>query len=327
MTLRLTPFDDRSVEAAAELLAARHRAFRASGATLSQAIEEPTAAADVLRHLLRRANAKGIAARDEDRLVAFLVGTQQGPAPESSGSVTVPYEGIAASQDHDGEIYRELYAAAAAPWVREGCLTHFVSVLATDLTALDAWYSLGFGQDTVTGVRNTGAVAGAEPEGIEIRRGELADVDAIVRLEDELRSYEAGSPVFLRYSPERRAGMSELHERLLLDPANAYWIASRSGRAVGYQLFAPVPPGFAHLPDGCVYLEQACTERNERKAGVGVALLRRGMEWARQAGYEYCATDWVASNLLAARFWPAAGFVPTSYRLRRRVEDQRGSIG
>jgi hypothetical protein len=30
--------------------------------------------------------------------------------------------------------------------------------------------------------------------------------------------------------------------------------------------------------------------------------------------------DWRSTNLLASRFWLRAGFVPTSYRLRRGVQ-------
>lgn len=322
MARSITAFADEHVEAAAELLAARHRAHRAGETSLPPGIEDPEAAAVALRRILRRGRTEGVAAHEEHRLVGYLLGTLHEAGPGLPANVTVSYEAAAASQDAGGEVYRELYAGAAARWVDERRYVHFVSVLTTDTAAVDAWFSLGFGRHTVTGVRDTGPVPAREPAGIEIRPGEPADVDAIVRMEDGLRSYQAGSPVFLPYAGERRGGMPDLHKRLLRDEDNTYWIAIRRGVPTSYQLYAPVPEGFPHLPDDCVYIEHAYTEEDERNAGVGTALLRRGMAWAREAGFRHCATDWMSANLPASRFWPRHGFRATSYALCRRVDEQ-----
>ncbi len=321
MAPSITAFVDQHVEAAAELLAARHQTHRVREASPSPGIEDPEAAAVALRGVLRQGHTEGFVAYERDRLIGYLLGTLHEAAPGAPARVTVPYEGAAASQDSGRETYRELYAAAAARWVAQQCYVHFVTVLAVDTTAVDAWFSLGFGQHTITGVRDTEPVPGREPAGVEIRPGEPPDVDAIVRMEDGLRTYQAGSPVFLPHAAERRAAMPQLHRRLLREARNAYWIACRNGDPVSYQLFAPVPEGFPHLPDECVYIEHAYTEEDERNAGVGTALLRRGMAWAREAGYRQCATDWMSANLPASRFWPRHAFRATSYGLCRRVDE------
>ncbi len=116
--------------------------------------------------------------------------------------------------------------------------------------------------------------------------------------------------------------MRHLHERLLADPATAYWLALRGGRAIGYQLLTPVPEDDIQLPDRCIGLEHAYTEVEERGRGVGTALLRHGLAWAGETGYERCATDWATANLLASRFWPRMGFRALSYQLCRRIDER-----
>jgi GNAT superfamily N-acetyltransferase len=319
VTLKIAPLEDRHLEEAAELLAARHRVHRADEPELPALLEDPTAAAAALERLLGREHSNGAVAHEGERMAGFVIGIALQLPPGSSSLATVPFEGMAVDREGGDDVYRELYAAIAPGWVDASCLAHFVSVMASDATAVDAWFSLGFGQNTITAVRDTSSAATSAPPDIDIRRGEPGDIDAIVRLEDELRSYQTGSPVFLPYPQDRRAGMPGLHRRLLADESIAYWLALRRGRAVAYQLFAPVPDGVAHLPESCVYIEHASTEEAERGAGVGTALLQRGLAWARESGYDRCATDWAAPNLLAGRFWLHNGFRPTSYGLCRRL--------
>jgi len=43
------------------------------------------------------------------------------------------------------------------------------------------------------------------------------------------------------------------------------------------------------------------------------------MCWSRDEGYEWVATDWRSTNLLANRNWTALGFKPSFHRLHRAI--------
>lgn len=330
MRLEIVPFSEEYLESAAELLAARHRADRTREPDLPRRFEDPPAAREVLQALMQEQAAGGVVALHGGRAVGYLMGSLTAPPCATYRPVTVQYAGVAVDPVEEGiegpEVYRQLYAAVAPQWVAAGCFAHYVSTPARDRGAVDAWFSLDFGQDNILAVRDTLDENGvAVASDLEIRRAGPGDIDTAVRLEDGLRSYQAGAPAFIPYPPERRAGLRSLNERLLSDPAIGFWLAYRRDRAVGMQVLAPAPGGWMNLPDGCIGLEHAYTEVEERGSGVGTALLRHGLAWARETGYERCATDWVTANLLASRFWPRMGFRALSYQLCRRIDERTAS--
>lgn len=96
----------------------------------------------------------------------------------------------------------------------------------------------------------------------------------------------------------------------------------RDDRAVGMQHFAATPVGRPTTPDQCIAIEHVFTDAEARGSGVGTALLRHGIAWAREAGYDRCSVDWEPSNLLGSRFWNGNGFRPISYWLTRRLDER-----
>lgn len=279
---------------------------------------------------MREQDTGGVVALRDGRAVGYLLGSLRTPPHVSYRYVTVSYAGAAVDPAQESvagrEVYREMYAAVATQWVAAGCFAHYVCAPAQDRLAVGAWFSLDFGQDNTLAVRETvPADRMAVASDFEIRRAGPEDIDTAVRLEDELRRYQAGSPVFVPYPPKRRAGLRTLNEQLLANPAIGFWLAYRRGRAIGMQVFAPTPEGWMNLPERSIALEHAYTEEEERGGGVGAALLRHGLAWARETGFARCVVDWETPNLLASRFWQRAGFRPLSFWLCRRIDERSGS--
>lgn len=59
--------------------------------------------------------------------------------------------------------------------------------------------------------------------------------------------------------------------------------------------------------------------RQARGRGIMSALTWRGLEHARNEGYEFCVTNWQTANLSASRTWPRFGFQTAAYRLARTI--------
>lgn len=328
MNAVIVPFTVEHLDAAAALLAERHRAGRAARTELSPRFDGPSGARALVTEALA-AGASGVAVLMRGRLAGYLLGLTVLPEPASFQALTMrprsmrtPLAGHAASAEDEVETYRRLYAAAAPRWLANGCFAHYVQVAAWDAAAFDAWFSLGFGQFSVRATRSTTVPGAAPAAGIDIRRGTVEDIDAVTRLSEGLSRHHADSPLFLPYLAEAQAAGGDYHLAMLANPLAAYWLAFRGGRAVAMQTFHPPHTTEPDTPERSIHLENAYTEPEERGAGVTTALLDRAMAWARGAGYESCTVSWMTANLPAARFWAAAGFRPTSYRLLRVVDER-----
>ena len=329
MRLEVVPFEDEHLDAAGELLAARHRHDRAAEALLPETAEDPAVARGVVAAAAARPGTSGAAALRGGRLVGYLLGSRQ-PEDIQARSAWVGPAGHALARGEDPALYHDLYAAAGQPWVAAGCFSHYVLAPAADARVTAAWFALGFGQEQVYALREL-TEADAAPQGpapgtdagIEIRLAGPDDLDRVTELAGAISRYQAGPPVWQPSLPEFLDQLRESHAELLADPTATYWLAlGADGRLLGLEVMLPAEAdgGDLRTPPRCSYLEVAATRPEQRGAGVGLALTAHALAAAREAGYRYCMTDWRSTNLLASRFWPRRGFRPVALRLRRSVD-------
>ena len=309
--VELRSFADDHLEAAAELLADRHRRHRAAEPLLP-----PAAARDEIEAAWRLEGAEGAVALEGGRVVGYLVG-----APKDDGVwganewVEVAGHGV-----EEPEVVRDLYAAVAARWVEEGRTRHYVVVPATDGALLDAWFRLGFGQQQAYGIREVTP----EPWSEGVRPAEPRDVDAIVELAPLLGGHQVLSPVFSGLPPQfdRDELRVEVEKDIASDELGSF-VVEVDGRIVGNFELAPVERASMHTslarPERACYLAFAITDPEVRGSGAGVALTQASFAWAHEQGYETMVTDWRVTNLLSSRFWPRRGFRTSFLRLYRSI--------
>jgi GNAT superfamily N-acetyltransferase len=325
------PFADGYLDAAASLLAERHRQDRLQEPDLPARFEEPGPARALLKELLAWPVARGVIAFQGHRPIGFLVGGSLLTPPETrhafflpTRSGYVPFAGQAVASDKDAsEIFAALYAALSADWVARGHFCHYVQVAAGNRAALEAWHALGFGDDLVTALRDTGPLPWPARDA-EIRRATPDDLDVVTQLVLDLYRYHAEPPIYLPYLHEAEAHQREHERRLLGDPACAHLLAYRAGRVLGLLSFQPPSPRTPPMivPADCIYLLDGYLDPAARGTGLGVALLARGLDWARAAGYRRCLLHFHAANVVARRFWLDCGFRAVKYRLSRRIDER-----
>lgn len=332
-SIEIRPFTAADLDGAARLLAQRHARDRARTPDLPARFDEPDVVRPLLAAQLDGPLVHGVAAFQSDEMVGFLIGTASIPppgawwagyGPRRSGEIA--YAGYAASGLDQYDLYRAMYAALAPFFIQHGCFSQGIEVHAGDNAALAAWRSLGFGQVSTLSAGATDLVDVRDtpvPAGVTIRRAEVDDLDALLALGDELDRHQNRSPIFLPYLPEEtHAGYRDVQRDLLANPANAHWVAYRGDSAVGMHTFHEQDSTELARVDRAVYLFVGVTASNERGTGLGGALLRRSMAWAREEGYERCTLHFLSSNLSAARFWTANGFRPLTHRLVRNVDER-----
>jgi GNAT superfamily N-acetyltransferase len=317
--------------AAATLLARRHVVDRRNEPVLPDRYEDADEALGLISDLLESPRVAGVFATRDGQPAGFLAGRMLTPSPLSmvakflsARSAMVPYEGHALDDREDGELYRELYAALAPVWVDRGYFSHYVEISPLDVTAADAFGSLGFGRQVTLALRRVvDPIEDVSHDGFDIQRAGPRDLETILRLIGVLAQHHASSPSFLPYLREPDAEIAQSARELLEAWANGHFIATRNGEAIGMQTFRS--PQFVSplaTPERCIYLSDGVTVPEARRTGVGRALLAESMEWAGDAGFSSCLLHFLSSNLSGARFWQANGFWPLVHTLARHVDER-----
>jgi GNAT superfamily N-acetyltransferase len=317
----IRPFTGRDLDAAAALLAERHRRHRAAEPALDPVYEMPAATRPQIEALLADPTQSGWVATHHGRVVGFLVGVAKADATWG-GNVWVEAAGHAAE---DPGVVRQLYAVAAGRWVDEGRTNHHVLVPATDSELIDAWFRLDFGQQHLHAAREAPPASfGVVPRSeLTIRRATAGDIEPLVGLERVLPLHLAGSPVFSRLPVSPREEIVAELESDLVDPKYHFLVAEHEGRVIGTAIGCSleVSTGATGLnrPPNAGYLAYAAVLPEARGLGAGRALGEAVVVWSRDAGYEWIATDWRSTNLEADRAWLGMGFRPTFRRLHRSI--------
>lgn len=259
----------------------------------------------------------GVAAIQDGRLVGFLAGWLM-PAFRGKRSAYSPEWANAADLEDSRTIYEEMYRCLAADWVADSFAAHYISLFANDLNAIKSCHWLGFGMLSVDAIRGVHPIEGVDVQ-INIRRAKLQDLEQILTLNDELRQYMKGSPVF--FIAEE---FSESYFREWLEaPGNVIWLASIDGEPVAFMRMGPANDDVSTI----IYDEKttsifgAYTREAMRGKDIATTLLDHALSSARNIGYERCAVDFESMNLLATRFW-LRHFRPVCLSLLRYVDER-----
>jgi ribosomal protein S18 acetylase RimI-like enzyme len=303
--MEIVPFAEEHLDAAAELLAARHERHRS---TFSQLPGDLDYRAEIAAQL-----AEGATGAFTDG--AYVLG-KSGPEDRWGPNIWIEAAGHAAS---DPERLRDVWGSAAAGWVEQGLKAHYVLVPATDPDLLDAWFRLGFGAQHGHGLIE---IPEREwPDGV--REATTDDIDALVEIGPLLSRHQSQSPVFSSVPEQTPEDVrADVLDDFSLDGV-ANLVYEADGRIVGDFFVCPLEQSNAHSglarPPGAAFLGFAITYPETRGTGAGVALTDACFAWARERGYETMVTDWRETNLLASRFWPRRGFRKTFLRLHRAI--------
>ncbi len=319
--VQIRPFEERDLDGAAGLLAARHRRHRLAEPLLDPAYETPAAARLEIESLLAADSATAWAASAGGSLVGFLIGISKDPATWG-GNVWVEAAGHAATGP---AVVRALYAVAAEAWVDAGRANQHVLVPAADEDLVEAWFSLDFGQQHLHAVREPppASFGVVSQSALVIRRAKRADLPALAELDLVLPRHSRLAPVFSHFPIQPIEEVRAELEQDFDDPRFTTFVAEAGGRVVGTATGCSIEESSANTslirPARAGFLGYAAVLPEARGLGVGRALGETILAWGRDAGYETITTDWRSTNLEADRAWRGLGFRPTFRRLHRAI--------
>jgi GNAT superfamily N-acetyltransferase len=319
----IVPLASEHVAEAARTFVARYRAQRLAVPALPAAHEDQGAIEAMLRRWL--ADNQGVAAVRGGEFCGYLIGTEIAEFMGANRGAYCPVWAHGAEGDDRASVYHWMYAALAERWVRDGCLTHAITISADDGEAQAAWCRDGFGMQVVDAVRSLEPIVAQRPVGAAMRRATPDDLPLILTLDRELSLYMAGAPTFL--APELE-GREEEYRAWLAEPAHVLWLATYEGEAIAYMRCQPPTYDVAYVvrDPGTISITGAYVRPRWRRGGVAASLLLQALlAWAAANGYERCAVDFESHNLPGSRFW-SHFFQPVCHSLVRRLDPQALAI-
>jgi GNAT superfamily N-acetyltransferase len=279
--------------------------------------------------------ANGVVALDSGRLMGYLLGAENiGLPTRATAGFTLPraadidYAGHAMAPEGGARLPAQVYAALAECWVRHGVTGHYITT-PLHREASEPWWELGFGQFITMGARTTTErdepAARPRPD-LEIRRATLADEGVLQdAVTDFIRTF-AEAPIFVPFLPETAAARQRYVAGHLAEPGSPIWLAFAKGQLVGLHMIEETTSTHWHksplaTPPRSLYLLFAYTAPEERGTGIGAALVRHTLSWAREVDYDTCTVEWVTSSR-AAHFWRGQGFQPLLCWMNRTVDSR-----
>ena len=159
----------------------------------------------------------------------------------------------------------------------------------------------------------------ATPSPFDVRIATPDDLDSIAALSQIEFTHRSTPPIYAPTQPRTLAETRILHEQLFDDGA-VHFLARRDGHDVGLLTVEFNSPAPRICPQGQPYIGPTATHPGVRNSGIGSALARVVLDWAKSAGHETVSVDFDSANPLSRPFWLGLGFLPTGYRLRRAID-------
>jgi GNAT superfamily N-acetyltransferase len=323
MKTRIVAFTEDHIPEAGRLLALRHQNDRRKQPLLPERFLDSAVATGAVNALWQEKFRNGYAAFRDGKMVAYLIGEYALQPWGRCGSVYLP--GYALVEGESRTIIQDLYAMLGEDWVKKGVFIHGLYISATDPSLIEAFFDLGFGKervDALLDLRTLVIPKRPEADGITVRRAGNGDNHHLAGLSGVIFRALSDPPYWHPTVPEVWDELKEGWAELADDKEWTVWMALEKTEALGTVGFRPEAEAATQMlaPGHTIYLSVAATQPQARGRGVSTMLTWRGLDQARQDGYEICYTNWISSNLLASRHWPRYGFQDVAYRLAKKVD-------
>ena len=316
-------FESSHLEKASQLLAERHQQDVLQQSFLPNRFITTEHAKQAIKTILDKEHTSGYIACEGDEMVSYMLGTlieQDYLGDNSQGWVYLPSYAFG-NQRH----IAELYARIADEWVKRACYHHFTLVPAHAHDLQDTWFSLSFGREQAHGALDLSQFK-REPRPISLNiRLATADDEVHFRtMSNWISRYQVWTPTFAPITQDYLSNQTNSFANLIDDNDATIFLAFRYDALVGYHLYYDVEDDagdMMHDPQA-TELVVAATHPDYRGQGIGRQLADYAFHQMHKRGYQTCVTDWRTTNRASSYFWQQMGFVPTHYRLVRRLDER-----
>ena len=260
----------------------------------------------------------GVAAIQDRKLAGFLSGVPINAYKGLNRGVLCDIYAHGATGDKK-DVYQRLYEHISEIWVRNGCLTHAISIFAHEKETVDTWFHLGFGNRYVDAMRPLTDITGIKDNHYQIRIAAEDDAERLLAIEREDRQYFSHAPLFMPVFDTLT--IDDVREGLT-SKDQFTWIAFDNERPVArMKIRKGGEYPFIAEEEGTINVRGAYALPEVRGTGVAVNLLSEIVQWAKAKGYERLGVDYESFNRLGSRFWERH-FTPFAYCMFRKIDER-----
>ncbi len=260
---------------------------------------------------------KAVVAKKEHRIVGYMAWMYFDFHKEKSAFW--PTTGHAASLENEIVVYEEMYAYAAGNWVRDDRLNHLWMTYFEDEALKNRLYDMGFGSHVIDACQTTDLAIKSSCD-YAVRFADMDDADALRAFVNGSAEFYASAPIFLKREPDTMAEIIDLIEN------KSILIALDGDRIVGsmsFQLDSDFHSERLTTPDSVARMG-AYIDPNDRRKGIGSALLAKAFNVCRGKGKRYIHVAFETANANAMGFWPQY-FKPAIRSVRRTINKDANS--
>lgn len=261
----------------------------------------------------------GVAAIQNSKLVGFLSGICINAHKGLNRGILCPIHAHGAAGDKK-DIYQRMYESISEIWVRNGCLTHSISVFAHEKETIDTWFHLGFGNRCVDAMRPLTEVSGMKPIPYQIRLATESDAESLLPLAVEDHLYFSRAPLFMPVMDKMT--IDDVKEDLT-SKDRFTWIAFHNEKPVARMSIRRGGANYPFVAEDIKTMNVCAAYALEEVRGTGVSavMLNIIVQWVRSNGYERLGVDYESFNRNGSRFWEKH-FTPFAYCMFRRLDER-----
>jgi len=256
----------------------------------------------IIQALKSHAKNPGVAILSNDTLVAYML-TGATFIFKNQKTAMVPEYGHSAIDEDRSELYRLMYMKLSSRWIQHKIHLHIIGHFAHDGGLKDTLFQLGFGAILSEKLRDLSPVK--SDSNIVIKCGN--DPLKIVELDQELRQYARGAPIFIKKNTRPEAIVSDLNNNLengdvfliFYDknvPAGYFSVGTSNNNSVHSE-------GFLLQDTNTAQVKSAFIKPSFRGKGAGAALLDEAITWARNNGFDRLFVEHETANYYGRQFW------------------------
>ena len=263
-------------------------------------------------------NGLGVAAFDSGKMVGYLCCfSPWNNAFDSTAKGTFsPIHAHGAVSENREMIYRRMYQAAAAKWVRNNITYHGISLYAHDEKALQTFFLYGFGVRCTDAIRGTEGIVCNTSNQLHFKILSTEEIPSVREMRKMLSDHLGESPCFM-YSDENE--FSSWLER-----------AEKRGSAIYTAQINSVPVSFIEVTEnGETFVTEAEEMKNicgafclpeYRGKGVFAALLNYTLNSLNEQNIKLLGVDYESFNPTALGAWEKY-FTPYTRSVVRRIDE------
>ena len=260
----------------------------------------------------------GAAAIQNKKLVGFLSGFPINAYKGLHRGILCDIYAHGATGDKK-DVYQCLYEHISEVWVRNGCLTHAISIFAHEKETVDTWFHLGFGNRCIDSMRPLTDIIGIKNNQYRIRIAAEDDAERLLAIESEDHQYFSHAPLFMPVID--KLTIDDVKESLTAKDKFT-WIALDNERPVA-KMNVRKGGEYPFIADDekTINVCGAYALPEVRGTGVSKNLLNEIVQWAKAKGYERLGVDYESFNRLESRFWEKH-FTPFAYCMFRKIDER-----